>query len=149
MTRIIILFLSVSIISSCYNTETPVSDSEEGTEVISEDKPLERITTDSITIPNVADPFIEGELVTYESCAVYAGATDYVFSDQEGKRISVRVNHFDNKKTANTIMPDNMLESGEDLEGPPGANPEMVGKSFKLIYDDESESVVEVVLVTD
>ena len=147
MSRIIILFLFVSVLSSCYNSETPATATVIETEPVTEVRPSERVTTDSIVIPNTAEQTREGKLVTYESCAVYAGATDYTFSDKDGKMILVRVNHFDDGKTSNPILPDNMLESAKDLEGPPRANPEMVGQSFKLIYDDKAEKVVKVILL--
>lgn len=70
--------------------------------------------------------------VTYESAAVYACATEYAFQTKEGKLILVRGR--DNCQTTNIEIPDNMLEDSDNLEGPPGANPEMVGKMFNLYY---------------
>lgn len=82
----------------------------------------------------------KAKTVTYESCAVYAASNEYRFSEKDGNMILVMVSQLpEEKKKKPVIVPDNMLESTEGLEGPPGANPEMVGKEFILIYDENDE----------
>lgn len=90
--------------------------------------------------PNWEDSqFKEGRVATYENASVYAASTEYVFQSEEGKRIFVRHNQFPEKGIPNPIIPENMLESGEDIEGPPGANPDMVGKQFVIVYKEHGE----------
>ncbi len=68
----------------------------------------------------------------YRSCAVYAGAVEYGF-DVAGKRVLVRVSKLEDGPQPR--VPANLVEPVTDkLEGPPGANPAMVGKKFFLIY---------------
>jgi hypothetical protein len=43
-------------------------------------------------------------------------------------------------------MPDKMIDDDPKLEGVPGAHPKMLGKTFKIIYNDKDE-VTEVKLV--
>jgi hypothetical protein len=84
------------------------------------------------------------KVVTYESCAVYAASNEYAFKDEKGETILLMVSQLpETKKEKRVKVPDNMLESTENLEGPPGANPTMVGKAFLLIYDD-NEKVIEI-----
>ena len=79
--------------------------------------------------------------LTYESAAVYAGKTEYAFLDGNGKQQLISVSNEEN--VSKIKMPDNMLEDDENLEGPPGANPEMVGKSFEFVFD-QSGNMIEV-----
>lgn len=73
-------------------------------------------------------------VATYESAASYAARTDYGFSVGE-EFILIEGNTFEEEPIIE--LPDNMLESDEELEGPPGANPELVGKSFNLYYNSD------------
>lgn len=80
--------------------------------------------------------------VIFKSCAVYAASTDYYFEEENEGDIRIRVSHLEEEKgETETIVPENMLVEGE--EGPPGANPDLVGKKFVLIYG-ENEKVVEI-----
>ncbi len=76
-------------------------------------------------------------IAIYESATVYAGSTDYAFKPASGDLIMIRVSNFEEEKIPNPSIPDNMLESGDDLEGPPGANPEKVGGRYAIYYDDD------------
>lgn len=72
-------------------------------------------------------------VATYESAAAYAARTDYAFTTANDEFILIEGNTYDEKPVIE--LPDNMLETGDDIEGPPGANPELVGKTFNLYYD--------------
>lgn len=146
MYRIFIIFLFASIISSCYNSEKPaeVIPNTSETEILP-NRNVEKVASDSSITPKSVKKVAEGKIVTYENATSYAAATDYTFFDEENKLIFVRVNHFEDAKSPNPIIPDNMKESTENIEGPPGANPEMVGKKFKLMYD--GKNVTEVIFL--
>lgn len=80
----------------------------------------------------------EGKTVvaTYQSAASYAARTDYAFENAVGVVLLIEGNTFDQEPTLE--LPDNMLETGEEIEGPPGANPDLVGKSFMLYYNADN-----------
>jgi len=78
------------------------------------------------------------KMATYQSATVYAASTDYYFEDKERKIIQFRVSNLPGKN--NIDIPANLLESNVS-EGPPGANPELVGKAFKLIYNEQDALV--------
>ena len=73
----------------------------------------------------------------YEQATVYAGRTDYMFEDENGEMLMVEYSNFE--ETPSIELTENMLETDENLEGPPGANPEMVGKKFKLSYNADGQ----------
>lgn len=79
----------------------------------------------------------------YESAAVYAGKTEYRFFTEEGEAIMVSDG---NEEESHIKMSVDLLENDEDLEGPPGAEPTLIGKKFTLVKD-ENDAVVEVNLV--
>ncbi len=74
------------------------------------------------------------KIVTYQSATVYAASTDYYFEDKEGKTMKIRVSNL--PEESKIVLPTNLLESNIS-EGPPGANPDLVGKTFKLLYNDQ------------
>jgi hypothetical protein len=80
---------------------------------------------------------------TYESCTVYAGSTKFFFKPAQGELIEVSVLNkgMADEEIYRIKMPDNLVDDRKDLEGLPGANPKMVGKKFKLIYNDQAEVV--------
>lgn len=116
------LFLSL-LLFSCQNTSTDATDTS--------DAPTEEVAKGS-------------EIVAlYESAAVYAGKTEYRFFTEEGEAIMLSDG---NGEEAYIKMSVDLLEDEEDLEGPPGAEPTLIGKKFTLIKD-ESDAVVEINLV--
>lgn len=85
----------------------------------------------------VPGQFVPAKVVeaTYRSAAVYAGKIEYEFRTKDKKSFLVS-DGVDEEATIE--VPYNMLEDDEDLEGPPGANPEMVGKTLELHYDKQN-----------
>lgn len=82
--------------------------------------------------------FVPSKMIeaTYRSAAVYAGKIEYEFRSSGKKSFLVS----DGVEEESTIeMPYNMLEDDEELEGPPGANPDLVGKTFELYYDQQDK----------
>ncbi len=80
------------------------------------------------------------EKVVYKEAVVYAGSTDFVFENGKKETIMIRVSNEEN-----TIkFPGNMLDTAT-VEGPPGANPALVGKSFLIIKNSKGE-VIEIKL---
>jgi hypothetical protein len=82
-------------------------------------------------------------IAVYEDCAVYAGSTKFVFKPEKGETIEVSVLNkgMEDEELYRIKMPDNLVDDSKDLEGLPGANPKMVGKKFKLIYNEKSEVI--------
>ncbi len=82
--------------------------------------------------------FVPAKMIeaTYRSAAVYAGKIEYEFRTKDRKSFLVS-DGVDEEATIE--MPYNMLEDDEDLDGPPGANPKLVGKTFELYYDQQNK----------
>ncbi len=85
------------------------------------------------------------ELVTYESATVYAGSTDYYFSDNKGEKFHIRISNMPQEKEIIVKIPEGMLET-EAVEGPPGANPNMLGKQFQVKRNDAGE-IIEIMVL--
>lgn len=81
-------------------------------------------------------PTIIYEEMTYESATVYAAATDYFFKNGKGEMVKVRVNNLE--ENPKVSVPANFLETGVE-EGPPGANPDLVGKKMRVTYGPDSQ----------
>jgi len=81
----------------------------------------------------------------YLECTVYASTTIFHFKEViKGDSIDVSV--FTEPDTTDVFvpkMPKNMVDDDPNLEGLPGAHPKMIGKKFKIIYNDKKE-VIEV-----
>ena len=68
---------------------------------------------------------------TYEDAIVYTGYTGYFFKETKtGKKIEIQKV----SGASNVKAPGNLLEDASKIEGLPGANPEMVGKTFTIRY---------------
>ena len=76
------------------------------------------------------------EEMTYESATVYAAATDYFFKNKTGKTIKIRINNLEGNPKIS--IPTNFLETGIE-EGPPGANPALIGKKVRVTYDANNQ----------
>ncbi len=95
------------------------------------------VTETSAPEPNSATPG-RTVLASYQSATVYAGATDYYFEDPSGEIVDFRVSNLSEEQAVE--LPNDMLDPGM-VEGPPGANPDLVGEDFLLIYDGEDQLV--------
>lgn len=84
-------------------------------------------------------------IAVYQSCAVYAGSTQYFFISEKGDSIlfSVLNKALADGETFIAKVPDNLIDDDPNIEGVPGENPKMVGKKFKIIYNSTGE-VIEV-----
>lgn len=117
-------FLLITLFAfSCSNPTAQKESNQENTEMTAEE---------------VSDDDHKSEILIYQSATVYAGATDYYFKDQSGTSVEIRVNNLPEEQTFN--VPAGLLESNVE-EGPPGANPEMIGKSFEIIYDNTGKVI--------
>lgn len=152
LSKIIPCLFLASILSSCFIDNTSkdldiprppnMTEDSNPSELIPSDTIPSDTSTIQVRLADIDDS--KTKTVTYESCAVYAASNEYAFSDKKGEMILLMVSQLpEMKKEKHVKVPDNMLESMEDLEGPPGANPEMVGKEFLLIYDD-NDQVIEI-----
>lgn len=93
--------------------------------------------------------------VIYKSCAVYAGATDYYFINEDGEGLNFRITNTDGLseeeidalKAKDSLsgldiqLHEQMTALQEGEEGPPGANPDLIDKKFKLIYNERKKLV--------
>ena len=80
------------------------------------------------------------KLVEYESAAVYPDHTKFVFYIED-QGFFVNVMH----EAPSVEMPDNLLVDEEsEEEALPGANPDLVGKIFKVYYDAENNAVFKI-----
>ena len=86
------------------------------------------------TKPVVAD---NTQKVTYKSATYYTGRVDFFFTDEKGNEVVVGISNM--PEDSGAIYPPDLLEPTENLEGPPGENPAMVGKSFLLIKNAAGE----------
>jgi hypothetical protein len=75
--------------------------------------------------------------VTYKSATYYTGRVDFYFTDEKGEVITVGISNL--PEDSGAVYPAYLLESTENLEGPPGENPAMVGKPFLLIKNAAGE----------
>lgn len=78
--------------------------------------------------PPVTD---NNQKVTYQSAIYYTGRVEFHFQDEKGGDVRVDISNM--PEDSGAVYPKYLLESGDTLEGPPGANPAMVGKPFLLI----------------
>lgn len=81
---------------------------------------------------------------TYENATVYTGSTDFLFLTAEEEEITVRVSNFEEESSVE--IPNDMLENPDLVDGPPGMNNSLYGKTFKLYYSKTNE-VVKIELV--
>lgn len=84
-------------------------------------------------------------IAVYQSCAVYTGSTQYFFISEKGDSIlfSVLNKALADGETFIAKVPENLIDNDPNIEGVPGENPKMVGKKFKIIYNQAGE-VIEV-----
>lgn len=82
---------------------------------------------------------INSQKVTFVSATYYTGRVDFYFKDEKGAEVIVGINNDPEVKGA--IYPPSLLESSENLEGPPGENPAMVGKQFLLIKNKTGDLI--------
>lgn len=75
---------------------------------------------------------------SYQSATVYAASTDYYFEDSDGQVVEFRASNLPDEQSIE--LPDNMLDP-DAVEGPPGANPDLVGEEFLLTYDENDQLV--------
>lgn len=85
-------------------------------------------------IPPVTD---NNQKVTYQSATYYTGRVEFHFLDEKGGDVRVDISNM--PEDSGAVYPKYLLESGDTLEGPPGANPAMVGKPFLLIKNAAGE----------
>lgn len=97
--------------------------------------PVTGDTNDTTTTkPVVAD---NPQKVIYQSATYYTGRVEFHFHDETGADVIVDISNM--PEDSGAIYPKYLLESSDTLEGPPGANPAMVGKSFLLIKNAAGE----------
>ena len=123
-----ILVLSFSLSSCKKQAETKIENpTENKTEIVATDNQAKEI------------------IAIYQSCAVYTGSTQYFFISEKGDSIlfSVLNKALADGETFIAKVPDNLIDDDPNIEGVPGENPKMVGKKFKIIYNQAGE-VIEV-----
>tara|TARA_B110000285_G_C14966099_1_gene534151 strand:+ start:151 stop:519 length:369 start_codon:yes stop_codon:yes gene_type:complete len=102
------------------NTKNQIQDEGQETQIVQQ---IELQTTTKIV------------LATYQDATVYAGRTDYTFEDEIGGMLLIEGNSFEREPIIE--VPNNMVDPSEELDGLPGGNPALIGKRFKLYYNDD------------
>ncbi len=118
-----LLFLGIACSACNQNTSqtNTVSNTTEDEESVSKQKEVEAI---------------------YQDCTVYASSTIFFFKTAQGDTIQVAIlNKGMEEAEKSAKVPENLVDDSKDLEGVPGANPKMVGKKFKIIYNTNDEIV--------
>jgi len=75
--------------------------------------------------------------VIYQSATYYTGRVEFHFHDETGADVNISISNF--PEDSGAVYPKYLLESSDTLEGPPGENPAMVGKTFLLIKNAAGE----------
>lgn len=78
-------------------------------------------------------------VAVYESCTSYTGATDFVFRADDGKMIQFRYSDLTEEEPT-IVLPVPLVDPNPG-EGPPGPNPEWVGRRFLLTLNAQDEVV--------
>ncbi len=68
--------------------------------------------------------------LTYRSATVYAGSTDYYFTNRAGSQVRIRLSNLETEGSG--FEPLTPLDDSD--EGPPSENPAMVGRSFTICF---------------
>lgn len=106
--------------------------------------PAKSIATSTPTPKPSATPSESGErqsiIAVYDSCTVYAGATDFYFKTDSDDLIQFRNSNLPEDEQSVELTVD-LVDTSNSTEGPPGANPEWVGRRFELTLDDTGEVV--------
>lgn len=140
---VLLLFLACGSDSQVRQEEAPSENALQAEETNSEEAEKnessreETTLADQEVLPSSDSSTIK--LVTYTGAAVYAAVTEYQFEDENGEMLLIRGPVFD--EAAKFEIPDNMLDDDPNVEGPPGANPKLVGKTFELHYNAQGELV--------
>ena len=99
----------------------------------------------SISIMAKSKDIAKEVIAIYKDATVYTGYTNYSFKDAKtGKDIEIQATseHIDPDLAKKIVVPKNLLEDPEKIEGLPGANPKLVGKKFKIQYLKNEKIVV-------
>lgn len=92
----------------------------------------EEVTTnEAATDAQASDRIVEA---AYVSATVYAGSIDFTFETKDSDMLVVRESTFEED---GLDIPENMLNDDETIEGPPDANPDLVGATFRIHYNAE------------
>ena len=129
------------VLASCKDSDSDTNETETNTD---NTEVTETNNTEVQQTPEQTDS--DHFIAVYLSCAVYAGATEYEFQPAQGDPILIRVSHSpqDEPGVFSPDIPYELVEEvTEELEGPPGPNPEYVGKSFNLYFEmQDGERVI-------
>ncbi len=138
MKKLLLPILFFALLIACNNEkETPAEEPKTDSSVVDQGPPPPPdIDTTAPVLPPVTETL---QKVTYISATYYTGRVDFYFKDENGKRIEVGISNFPEDKGAK--YPPSLLESGEELEGPPGENPAMVGKQFYLVKNEAGKLI--------
>ena len=90
---------------------------------------------------NTPERFIEA---VYEGATDQAGKTDYTFRRENGQTFTFSFSKTGEAQPWNPVIPDNLLEAANGTHTSAKANPELVGKTFLLVFGGEGDGVTEV-----
>lgn len=142
MKKSIALVIFVVTFAGCKGPTAPVKPSATPAPraVVSQPSPVPREGEPSPTATPLEEADYHTEVAVYDSCAVYATATDFYFKTDSGQRLSFRNSNLpEEPKTVQVSV--SLLDDAGSSEGPPGANPQWVGKKFLLTVNEKDEIV--------
>lgn len=122
MNKIVVSFLFSLFFIACDNNKKSPSAPVPGDNAALQKPPIENV-----------------QKVTYKSATYYTGRVDFYFTDEAGAEVVIGISNFPEDK--GVPYPPELLESGENMEGPPGENPNMVGKQFLLVKDSTGKLI--------
>ena len=99
----------------------------------------------SISIAAKSKKVTSEVIAIYKHAMVYTGYTNYSFTDAKtGKEIEIQATdkNIDPDLAKKIVVPKDLLEDPEKIEGLPGANPKLVGKKFKIQYLKNDKIIV-------
>lgn len=124
MKKLSFLFIAIHVFSSCTDKNTQASTQAAAVAPV-------KATAQSSLKSNQ-------QLVTYQSCTVYTGVTNYFFKTKSGETLQIDVSNEAIAKPT-VKVPKNLIDP--HAEALPGENPALVGKPYVITYDKNKQPI--------
>lgn len=128
----ILTFIFLFTFLSCSNDAAKQEESQQNQVVEAKNNQFGSVTHDNIKYVKTAT---NSEFAYYRTISANETHTTYFFKTLDGISLNFDVSI---EGEPERIVPRNLLEDAKYLEGHPGANAEMVGQVFELIYDKDN-----------
>lgn len=117
---------------SCGNDQSAKKESQQTSTVETKTAPSNTASDGEVKYKKTAK---NSEFAIYRTISANETHTTYYFKTLDGISLNFKVSI---EGEPETIVPRNLLEDAKYLVGHPGANAEMTGKVFELIYDKDN-----------